>query len=182
MTKSWIRTFILVSTLGLCACSSGGGPTQPTASDTPSASSGPITETPPTEPETTAPGPPPPPSSPPPGPGRGSAELVIMVKPSDFEPAIKYTLTCKDGAPTKESRHPSAAKACEVLKNHPGVLFPQPRSKDVVCTQEYGGPQTAIVTGVVDGVPVDISFSLRDGCEISQWNAAESILGAAKGL
>lgn len=33
------------------------------------------------------------------------------------------------------------------------------------------------MTGVVDGVPVDISFSLRDGCEISQWNAAESILG-----
>lgn len=52
----------------------------------------------------------------------------------------------------------------------------------MVCTQEYGGPQTAIVTGVVDGVPVDISFSLRYGCEISQWNAAESILGPAKGL
>jgi hypothetical protein len=107
---------------------------------------------------------------------------MIMIKPSDSEPAIKYTLTCKDGAPTDQSRHPSAAKACEVLKDNPGVLVPQPRNKDVVCTQQYGGPQTAFVTGSVDGEPVNISFGLHDGCEISQWNAAESILGPARNL
>ncbi|WP_342755754.1 SSI family serine proteinase inhibitor [Pseudarthrobacter sp. H3Y2-7] len=105
-----------------------------------------------------------------------------MVKPSDSQPAINYTLTCRNGAPTDESQHPSAAKACEALKNNPEVLIPQPRGKDVVCTQQYGGPQTATVTGMVDGVPVDISFALRDGCEISQWNAAESILGPTTDL
>ena len=124
-----------------------------------------------------APDPPHPRSSPPPEPGRGNAGLDI-----DSEPALTYTLTCRGGAPTDESRHPYPAQACEVLRNDPEVLMPQSRSKDVVCTQQYGGPQTANVTGVVDGIRVDISFALRDGCEISQWNAAESILGPASRL
>jgi hypothetical protein len=38
------------------------------------------------------------------------------------------------------------------------------------------------VTGVVDGMTVDISFARRDGCEISQWNAAEGIIGPATDL
>ena len=115
MTQTRICTFLLVSTLSLCACSSDVGPTQPTASETPSANPGPTTETPWTDPETTA-APPPPPSSLPPEPGPGTAELAIMVKPSDSEPAIQYTLTCKNGSPTDESQHPYPAKACEVLK------------------------------------------------------------------
>lgn len=182
MPQAGIRTFVLVSTLTLCACSSGGGPTQPTASETPSATSGPTTEAPGAGPETTAPVLPPLPSSLPPGTSGGNAELAIVVKPSNSKPAINYTLTCKDGAPTDESKHPFAAKACEVLKNNPAVLIPHPRNKEVVCTQQHGGPQTATVTGSVDGVPVDISFARRDGCEISQWKAAESILGPIGGI
>lgn len=177
MTQTMIRTFVGVLILSLCACSSDGGPTHPSASERPSASSGPTTETPWTDTETTVPAPLRPPSSRPPGPGGGSAELAIVVKASNSEPAIHYTLTCKGGAPTDESQHTSAAKACQALKKNPAVLIPQPRNKDVVCTQQYGGPQTATVRGVVDGVPVDISFSRRDGCEIRQWNAAASILG-----
>jgi hypothetical protein len=102
-----------------------------------------------------------------------------MVKPSDSEPAVSYTLTCQEGAPTKESQHPLAVQACEILKNNPAVLTPPPRRKDEVCTLHYGGPATAVVTGIVDNVPVDVSFNLRDGCEISQWNAARSILASA---
>lgn len=179
MTQAGIRTFMLVSVLSLCACSPGGENTTPTASETTTASSGPATETPWTDAETTSPAPPPPPTSLPPGPGRGSAELAIMVKPSSTEPALNYTLTCKDGAPTEESKHPSAVQACDLLKNNPAVLTPQPRSKEEFCTLQYGGPRTAVVTGIVDNVPVDVSFSLRDGCEISQWNAAGAILGSA---
>ena len=136
MTQTMMRTFLVVFILGLCACSPGGGPPQPTASELPSASPAPTTQTPWTDPKTTAPGPSPSPSSLLQGPGRGDAELAIVVKPSDSEPAMHYTLTCRNGVPTDESRHPSAAKACEALKNNPGVLFPQPRGKDVVCTQQ----------------------------------------------
>lgn len=182
MTQTMIRSFVVVLIFSLCACTPDGGPPQPTASEMPSASPAPTTQKPRTDPKTTAPGPSPSQSSLPSGAGRGDAELTITVKTSDSGPTIQYTLMCRNGVPTDKSQHPSAAKACEVLKTNPEVLTSQPRAKDVVCTQQYGGPQTATVTGVVEGVPVDISFARRDGCEISRWNAAESILGPATDL
>ena len=177
MAHTGICTLVVVYTLSLCACSTGEGPAQTTASATLSARSSPTKEVPPTGTKTTAPEPPPPPSSLTARPDAGRADLAIVVKPSDSEAAIHYTLTCKEGAPTGETNHPFATKACQVVRDNPGVLMPQPRNKEVVCTQQYGGPQTATVTGTVDGVPVDVSFARRDGCEISQWNAAASILG-----
>ncbi|WP_427173467.1 serine protease inhibitor [Arthrobacter sp. 92] len=125
-----------------------------------------------------------PPESPAPtasGPGSGNAELSIMIKPSANEAAINYTLVCKDGVPAKESSHPSAAAACTALKNNPALLHPAPRSKDQACTQQYGGPQQATVTGMVDDSPVDATFARRDGCEISLWNAAKDVLGSPGG-
>ena len=46
---------------------------------------------------------------------------------------------------------------------------------------QYGGPQEATVTGVVDGQPVETTFTLRDGCEIAAWNAAKDVLGSTGG-
>jgi hypothetical protein len=183
MRRAWIHVLVLVSVAGLAACSPGGGTATPSPSAPATTSSTPSTATPSPDTETTVPAPSPPPSSLPAtaGPGKGNAELAIMVKPSDAEPAVNYTLVCKDGAPAAESSHPSAAAACTALKNNPAVLSPGPRSTDQACTQQYGGPQQATVTGVVDDSPVDASFARRDGCEISLWNAAKDVLGSAGG-
>ena len=179
MRKAWIHALVLVSVAGLAACSPGGG--SPTPS--PSATSASATATPSPDTETTVPAPAPPPSSAPAtsSPGKGNAELAIMIKPSESEPALNYTLVCKDGVPAKESSHPSAAAACTELKDNPAVLSPAPRRTDQACTQQYGGPQEATVTGVVDDSPVDTSFARRDGCEIGLWNAAKDILVSAGG-
>ena len=40
-----------------------------------------------------------------------------------------------------------------------------------VCTEQFGGPQTARVIGCWDGEPVDIELSRSDGCRIAQWDA-----------
>ena len=182
MRRAWIHALVLVSVAGLAACSPGGGTATPSPSAPATTSSTPSTTTPSPDAETTVPAPSPAPSSlPAAGPGKGNAELAIMVKPSDSEPAVNYTLVCKDGAPAAESSHPSAAAACTALKNNPAVLSPGPRSTDQACTQQYGGPQQATVTGIVDDSPVDASFARRDGCEISLWNAAKDILGSAGG-
>jgi hypothetical protein len=132
--------------------------------------------------ETTVPAPAPPAASPlPSGPGTGNAELSITVKPSKDGTAVNYTLVCKDGAPVAESQHPKAAAACAALKKNAAILNqPAPR-KDVSCTQQYGGPQVATVSGVVGGTPVEVTFTLRNGCEIGAWNAAQDILGSAEG-
>lgn len=58
-----------------------------------------------------------------------------------------------------KSQHQYPVRACELVKNNPAVLTPPPRGKDEECTQQYGGPATAVVTGIVGSVPVD-SFSL----------------------
>ncbi|WP_165976903.1 SSI family serine proteinase inhibitor [Arthrobacter nitrophenolicus] len=131
--------------------------------------------------ETSVPAPSPGTSRPAGGPGEGNAELAITVTPAEGEPAVNYTLVCQAGVPAAESSHPTAEAACTALKENAALLSPEPRPTDQACTEQYGGPQTAIVTGVVDGVPVEAEFSRTNGCEISAWDAAKDVLGAAGG-
>ena len=63
------------------------------------------------------------------GPGAGNAELAIMVKPTSADPAVNYTLVCRDGVPAAESNHPRADAACAALKNNAALLSPAPRAK-----------------------------------------------------
>lgn len=187
MRKLLIQALLAaVAVFGLAACTGGngtGGPSAGTTSTAPSSNSPSSTgTTPPPDAESTVPAPSPPaPPAPSAAPGAGNAELAIMVKPSRAEPAVNYTLVCKDGIPVAESQHPNAAAACTALKNNAALLSPAPRGKDVACTEQYGGPQQATVTGIVDETPVNASFSRTDGCEIGAWDAAKDVLGAAGG-
>jgi hypothetical protein len=47
---------------------------------------------------------------------------------------------------------------------------------DTICTQIYGGPEEAEVTGVVDGAQVHASFSRQNGCEIDRWDRLAPVL------
>jgi hypothetical protein len=177
--------FVLLAAAGLTACSPGGsgqgattGPSQGSAS---SSASAPPAGTPSADAETTAPAPSPSAAAPTAGPGQGDAELAIMVKPSATGQAANYTLVCQKGVPAAESQHPTAPAACAALKDNAALLSPAPTPKDKVCTQQYGGPAEATVTGSVDGTAVEAKFSLRDGCEIAQWQAAKDVLGSTGG-
>lgn len=112
--------------------------------------------------------------------GSGNAELAITVEPGEGAAAFHYTLVCEAGEAAAESTHPNAQAACAALKADPGLLHRKP-DPDRACTQQYGGPQKATVTGVVDGIPVEVGFSRTDGCEISAWDAARDLLGADGG-
>ena len=170
---------VLVAVAGLAACAPGTpSPTAsaPTSTASPSA---PVALPPDTETKTPAPAPS---ASPvPSGPGQGNAELAIMVKPSETGTPANFTLVCLDGVPAAESQHPDAIAACAALKGNAALLSPAPRATDQPCTQQYGGPQEAAVTGVVDGQAVEATFNLRDGCEIAAWTAAKDVLGSTGG-
>ncbi|MGO4804314.1 SSI family serine proteinase inhibitor [Arthrobacter sp. 2MCAF15] len=180
---------VLMAVAGLTACTPNGGPSPSpspsTTTGTPSASPSPSPTAPSGSPspetETTAPAPSPSAVPLPSGPGQGNAELAIMIKPSETAAATNFTLVCQNGVPAAESQHPNAAAACIAIKNNPAILSPVPAGKDRTCTQQYGGPQVATVTGVVDGHPVQATFSLKDGCEIAAWNAAKDVLGSTGG-
>ncbi|KUM36756.1 SSI family serine proteinase inhibitor [Arthrobacter sp. EPSL27] len=171
---------VLMVAAGLAACTPGGGPA-PTTSAPPGTESPSATGTPSADAETKTPAPSPSAAPVTSGPGQGNAELAISVKPSETGTPENFTLVCVDGAPADESQHPDAAAACLALKNNAAILSPAPRPTDQACTMQYGGPQQATVTGVVDGQPVETNFSLTDGCEIALWNAAKDVLGSTGG-
>jgi hypothetical protein len=83
-----------------------------------------------------------------------------------------YTLTCEPTGGDVEQPE----VACEQLSTTAALPL-QPVDPDMMCTQVYGGPQTAVVTGTVNGQPVDSTFSRVNGCEISRWDAMTALLG-----
>ncbi len=157
------------------------GSTAPSTNPGSSSSSPAGSATPSPDTETSVPAPAPASSRPSAGPGLGNAELAITVVPSQGAPEVDYTLVCTSGTPAAESSHPNAAAACAAIKANPDILAPSKPTSSQACTQQYGGPQKATITGVVDGVAVDSSFARTNGCEISAWDAAKDVLGAAGG-
>jgi hypothetical protein len=55
----------------------------------------------------------------------------------------------------------------------------RPVAPMTACTEIYGGPATATVTGTLDGQEVDAEFRRTNGCEIARWERAQELLGPA---
>jgi hypothetical protein len=62
---------------------------------------------------------------------------------------------------------PHRATACRRLAALKKPFAPTPAN--VACTEIYGGPQVALVTGRFRGRPVRAHFDRKDGCEIARW-------------
>ena len=103
--------------------------------------------------------------------------LVIELNQGDGSPAQRWTLTC--GA-TPGGTHPDAQAACDHLAGMSEPFAPIPA--DRMCTQIYGGPQTAHVTGRWRGAAVDLELSRVDGCRVSQWNDLGPVLPGRVGM
>lgn len=186
-TRGPLLAALAVAGLAACSATPGGNApsTAPSSASTASSSVSPSAGTsdfpaPDTETSVPAPSPSAPPA-PTAGPGTGNAELSITVNPSPTETALNYTLVCRDGLPVAESKHPKPEAACAALKNNAALLSPDAKGAPRVCTEQYGGPQQATVTGIVDETPVDATFARTNGCEISAWNAAQDVLGGSGG-
>ncbi|MGY1856203.1 SSI family serine proteinase inhibitor [Modestobacter sp. SYSU DS0290] len=69
---------------------------------------------------------------------------------------------------------PDAETACAHLEGLEDPFAPVPA--DAVCTQQDDGPQTARITGLWGGDPVDLALSRTDGCRIAQWDRLAPLL------
>ncbi len=105
------------------------------------------------------------------GASRADDELVVTVDRGDGSPSEEWTLSCLG---VVEGSHPDAKAACAHLAGLEDPFAPLP--DDVVCTEQYGGPQTAHVTGRWNGEPVDVEFARSNGCLIAQWDAVGPLL------
>lgn len=105
-----------------------------------------------------------------------ATSLHITVWPQGTHGAKRsWTLTCAPAGGTL----PNRVTACRRLTamSRPFRAVP----KDATCTQIYGGPQIALVTGRLKGRRVRARFDRHDGCEIDRWNRVRFLFPVATG-
>lgn len=164
------RTAVLVPgvvaalTLAGCKDDQGGTATPPSASvSSPAAGSAPASQ----------PATPPPPSA---GERPGGTKLTVTVRMSPSAKPIVRTLTCDPAGGTV----PNAAGACAALAKTAAAKGGDPFAptpKNQMCTQIFGGPQTATVKGTWHGRPVDATFDRKNGCAVKRWNDIAAVFG-----
>jgi len=93
--------------------------------------------------------------------------LTITIWPGGDGAAHTWRLRCGPAGGTM----PRAATVCRRLNAVADPFAPVPKS--AVCTQNYGGPQIAIVRGTFRGRHVWARFNRRNGCEIARWKRVE---------
>ncbi len=99
-----------------------------------------------------------------------TTELVIEFTRDRGAPPQRLMLTCDPAG----GDHPDAEQACADLAAAQDPFAPLP--DDIVCTQIYGGPQTATITGTYRGERVRLELSRTDGCRIAQWDGLGAVL------
>ena len=99
-----------------------------------------------------------------------ATRLEIEVRASPEAAPRSWTLTC---APPGGD-HPDPEAACADLERAADPFAPVPA--DALCTEVYGGPQTAVVRGTSAGRPVALELSRTDGCRTAQWDGLGAVL------
>ena len=90
-----------------------------------------------------------------------------------------WTLTCDPAG----GDHPDPEQACadlDALARSGDPFAPLP--EDRICTEQYGGDQTARLTGTFRGAQVDLALSRVDGCRIAQWDGFGAVLPGPVGV
>jgi Subtilisin inhibitor-like len=104
-----------------------------------------------------------------------STSLQITVWPNGqgHTPMRSYTLTCAPVGGTL----PHRAAACTRLSVLRAPFAPTPTA--TACTQIYGGPQEALVTGRFRGTLIRARFNRKNGCEIARWTRVRFLFPGA---
>lgn len=97
--------------------------------------------------------------------------LVVTLTDSAGGPPQTWALTCDPPG----GDHPDPAAACRALDASRAPFDPVPAG--TMCTQIYGGPETATITGTWRGESVDAAYERTDGCEIARWDALSAVFG-----
>lgn len=99
------------------------------------------------------------------------ADLEVVVEHPDRE-TISYRITCLgDTATITGDVDLDEQAACGALAGEDvqrRLIDGAPA--DQVCTEQYGGPDTATITGTIDETAVDTVIDRTNGCGISDWD------------
>ncbi len=117
------------------------------------------------------------PASAPATPSAAQVELTIVHDDGRGERSTG-TLTCADGETRAEGAlrdRATAAKLCAQARRVASFLTSTPPGRRV-CSQIYGGPETARITGTIDGETVDRRLKRTNGCEIADFKRVAGLL------
>ena len=95
--------------------------------------------------------------------------------PSDPAPSTQLTVRVDPDGKGPEPAKEAHVRSARGLR--PADFEPVP--DDVACTELYGGPETATVSGTLDGRRIDGRFARNNGCEIARWEKVAPLLEAA---
>ncbi|WP_160668089.1 serine protease inhibitor [Pseudarthrobacter sp. ATCC 49987] len=108
-------------------------------------------------------------------------DLTVRLTEAPGAPEYVFRLAASGGAPAEGCTLPDSAAALAAVTQHgEDIFFPKP-GPPKMCTQQYGGPQIAEVTGWFLGREVRSTFRRTDGCEIARWRAMAPLLGGNAG-
>ncbi|MBT2531184.1 serine protease inhibitor [Arthrobacter sp. ISL-48] len=108
-------------------------------------------------------------------------DLTITLKQEPGADEQEFRLVAADGRPEAASTLPDPEAALAAVERFgEDLFFPKP-GPPRLCTQQYGGPQVAVVTGTLHSRAVNATFLRTDGCEIARWNALAPLLGGIAG-
>jgi len=108
-----------------------------------------------------------------------TTELEVEVRAEEGADPDRGTLACGEGvAQWSGFARDDAETACDASRDDEvrERLIDGP-STDGVCTEQYGGPAIATVEGVLEGEPVDTTFTRTNGCGIGDWELLEPVIG-----
>jgi hypothetical protein len=106
----------------------------------------------------------------------GETSLRATLWPKGMAAAGKVVRTLRCDPPGGSAPRPVAA--CRAVAAAGRAAF-RPIPPDAACTQIYGGPAVALVTGRLDGRRVWARFDRENGCEIDRWQRLVLLLGPA---
>jgi hypothetical protein len=118
---------------------------------------------------------------PPPG-ASAAADVSLRIEVSDPPrmPSRSATVTCRGASASATGFLADIAPtACEEARRLASFLSAEPESPRY-CTMRYGGPQTARVLGTIGTERVRRDFSRTNGCGISDWDEAATLLGQGR--
>jgi hypothetical protein len=104
-----------------------------------------------------------------PPPPRAGTALVVRVDadgPRGPGRPKAATVRCREG---------DTSRACRATERLSTADF-GPRPDNVACTEIFGGPETARITGRLRGEAVSTELSRSDGCEINRWETFAGLL------
>ena len=110
------------------------------------------------------------------------ADLTFTVQLDSDAGATTYRLACLGDTATLtgETAPGSAESMCLALDDLPiRDRLANGAPTDQLCTQQYGGPEIARVTGMLDGIVIDTELHRTDGCGIADWQLLSALLPPA---